>query len=218
MDKTTLLLAVSALLTNTHPPGDSCAYPQAVRQFNSLLERAKTLYPTRPDINSIDEFKLFNITNVLVFEDAVKRVKFALELVPSTSDGELLAQIKLPADASDDVGSDVSELEGALRGGLEKTVLLLAGSIAECLLIARHPDNSSKGPGLRDLINQARKQNLFGSDTLKLLEALADYRDLIHPRAATRNRIIRNQARVHAAISALKLLCEELQDTDVRFT
>src|SRR5712664_299868 len=50
MDKPTLLTAVSSLLNNTHARGSNYAYEQAVRQFNSLLERAKFLYPTRPDI------------------------------------------------------------------------------------------------------------------------------------------------------------------------
>lgn len=217
MDKPTLLAAVSALLTNTHARGSNYAYEQGVRQFNSLLERAKSLYPTRPDIQSIQSYEYPNIAGVFVFEDAVKRLKSALELVPSTSAGQLLAQVNLPSDAPADVVLDLAELEGALSISLEKTILLLVGSMAEALLIVRHPDTSPRGPGLRELIKQARTQNLFGSDTLKLLEMLADYRDLIHPRAQIRNRTVRSPARVDAAISALKLLCEELQQTAIRY-
>jgi hypothetical protein len=96
--------------------------------------------------------------------------------------------------------------------------LLIAGSIAEALLISRHPDNSNRGPGLSRLVQQARDQRLFGKDTLRNLETLVDYRDLIHPRAERRNQTFRNQARVDAAVTAIKLLCSELEDTTVRFT
>jgi hypothetical protein len=218
LDKPTLLAAVTALLNNIHAKGSSFAYAQGVRQFNSLLGRAKLLYPTRPDIQSIASYDHPSLVNVFEFEDVAMRLKSALELVPSTSAGQLLAQVKLPSDAPADVALDLAELEGALGIGLEKTILLLAASIAESLLIVRHPDTSSKGPGLRELVKQARTQNLFATDTLKLLEMLIDYRDLIHARAQTRNRTVRSPARVDAAISALKLLCEGLQDTTVRYT
>ncbi len=218
MDKPTLLIAVNALLNNTHAQGSSYAYEQGVRQFNSLLERARALYQTRPDIQCMVDYEYPNIVNVFVYEDAVKRLKTALELVLSTAAGQLLAQVRLPPDAPPDVALDLAELEGALAIGLEKTILLLAGSIAEALLIVRHPDTSPKGPGLRKLVKQARTQNLFGSDTLKFLDSLVDYRDLIHARTAARNRIARNQARVDAAISGLKLLCEELQNPAVRYS
>jgi hypothetical protein len=100
---------------------------------------------------------------------------------------------------------------------LRKTALLLAGSIAEALLLLRHPDSSEKGPGLAQLVTQARNQRLFGRDTLRQLETLNDYRDLIHTRAGPRNRIVVNDARVEHAAMVLKLLCAELEDTDVRF-
>src|SRR5436309_2652162 len=102
MDKPTLLTAVDALLTNTHSRGSNYAYSQAARQFNSLLERAKSLYPTRPDIQCMESYEYTNIVNVLVFEDAAKRLKFALEIIPSSSAGQLLAQVRLPSDAPAD--------------------------------------------------------------------------------------------------------------------
>lgn len=217
MDKSTLAAAVNLLLTNTHKRGLSVAHEQAVCQYNSLLERAKSLYPSRPDIHSMKSYGITDTVNVEVFEDAASRLKSALEIGPVTSSGELLAQVRLPSDAPADVVLDLAELEGALSVGLEKAILLLAGSIAEALLIIRHTDTSNRGPGLSQLVSQARAQNLFGLDTLRLLETLIDYRDLIHPRAATRNRTVRNSARVDAAISALKLLCQDLQDTTVRY-
>lgn len=218
MDKATLSVAVNALLVNTHPRNSSIAYEQAVCQFNSLLERAKALYPSRADIQSMKTYSIPDTVNVSVFEDAASRLKSALEIGSTTSSGELLAQVELPPDASAGVASDFAELEGAVSAGLEKTVLLLAGSIAEALLIARHPDTSDRGPGLAQLVGQAHTQNLFGTDTIRTLESLIDYRDLIHPRAGIRNRTTPNPARVDAAILALKLLCQDLRSTSLRYS
>lgn len=158
-----------------------------------------------------------DITYVEVFEDAVLRLKSAIDLRPLNSAGETLALLVLPPDAPPDVASDIKELEGAISLELTKTALLLAGSIAEALLIVRHPDTSNRGPGLNQLVKQARAQRLFGRDTLRSLETLVDYRDLIHPRAGARNKTTRNQARVDTAVTALKLLCHELEDPSVRF-
>lgn len=101
--------------------------------------------------------------------------------------------------------------------GLKKTALLLSGSIAEAMLLARHPDNSERGPGLAALVGLAKEQRLFGRDTLRHLESLNDYRDLIHTRAGPRNRIEATDARVQHAVQALKLLCSELEDIEVRY-
>jgi hypothetical protein len=136
---------------------------------------------------------------------------------PFNTAGEVLAKIELPSDAPDDVLFDMQEIEGAISLGLTKTVLLLAGSIAEALLIVRHPDKSERGPGLVQLVRQAQDERLFGRDTLRSLETLVDYRDLIHPRAAVRNKTPRSTARVDTAVTALKLLCNELQDPTARY-
>ena len=197
---------------------EAIAYEQGVRQFNSLLELAKSLYPNRVDIQAIQEYEHPSLIPNHKFTDAVIRLKYALDLRPLSSAGEILAQVQLPSDAPDDVVLDMRELEGAISLELTKTALLLAGSIAEALLISRHPDNSNRGPGLSLLVQQARDQRLFGKDTLRNLETLVDYRDLIHPRAERRNQTFRNQARVDAAVTAIKLLCSELEDTTVRFT
>ena len=92
-----------------------------------------------------------------------------------------------------------------------------AGSLAEALLLTRHSDSSERGPGLAQLVGQATRERLFGRDTLRQLETLNDYRDLIHTRAGPRNKIQANEVRMEHAVQAVKLLCAELQDLSVRF-
>ena len=193
------------------------ALPQAVRQFNSLLETAQSLYPSRPDILALEGYELATLVDAEAFRDVVRRLKVALELRPPGSLSENVAKIQLPSDAPDDLSEDLQEFCEAVGLNLRKTALLLAGSIAEALLLLRHSDDSDKGPGLAHLVSQARNQRLFGRDTLRQLETLNDYRDLIHTRAGPRNRIVVNDARVEHAVMALKLLCAELKDVSVRF-
>lgn len=218
MDKITLRDAVYKLEElSRSSEGQTYAFDQAASQFSGLLEAAKQLYPDRADIQTIKGYESRLIVRQLDFTDAVLRLRHALDLRPSSSSGEMLAQIKLPSDAPADVALDMSELEGAISLELTKTALLLAGSIAEALLLSRHPNKTDRGPGLNQLVNQAREQRLFGKDTLKYLETLVDYRDLIHPRAATRNKTPRSPARVDAAVTAIKLLCHELEDPDAHY-
>ena len=58
---------------------------------------------------------------------------------------------------------------------------------------------------------------MFGRDTLRQLENLVDYRDVIHPRAERRNQIFRDEAIIDTALTAVKLLLHELEDKDVRY-
>lgn len=215
MDKLTLRDAVQQLaaLKNGY---SLTVYDSAVAQFNALLKEAKSLYPDRVDIQAILEYKE-SVVLLDQFHNTVLRLLNALELRPPTSSGILFAQIKLPEDAPPDLKQDMAELAGALSLSLHKTALLLAGSIAETLLITRHHDKSERGPGLNKLVEQAREQRLFGKDTLRSLDNLVEYRDLIHPRAEKRNKTPRNEGRVNSAISALSLLCHELEDTKVRY-
>jgi len=218
VDRITLRDAVTQLQTITNSEyNSSYAYAQAVNQFNALLSEAKSLYPNRADIQALQEYDIPNIVGADVFSNAVTRLISAIELRPLGSSGETLSQISLPEDAPEDVKLDMTELEGAIELNLHKTALLLAGSIAEALLLERHPDKSEKGPGLRQLVEQGRKERLFGRDTLRHLENLIDYRDLIHPRAEKRNKTPRNEGRVNTAVTALKLLCHELEDVSVRY-
>jgi len=198
-------------------PDSPFAYEQAVHQFNSLLDAAKYIYPDRDDIQGMFRFGQPHALYNEIFEDAIQRLKSAIDLRPLNAAGEILAKTKLPEDAPEDVIRDLCELKTAVGLELTKTTLLLAGSIAEALLLERHPDKSNRGPGLNKLVQLARDQRLFGRDTLRNLETLVDYRDLIHPRAEARNQTFRNQARVDTAITALKLLCHELEDLTVRY-
>jgi hypothetical protein len=196
-------------------PGDY-AHVQAVRQFNSLLELAKSHYPNRVDIQALGELESLIRNHDL--KESIFVLKTALDLRAPSSAAETIAQIKLPSDAPPDVLLDMRELEGAVSLDLHKTALLLTGSIAEALLLSRHPNISDRPPGLSELLQQARKERLLGRDTLRNLETLVDYRNLIHPRAERRNQTVRNQARVETAVAALKLLCADLEDTTVRFS
>ncbi|HZH32163.1 MAG TPA: hypothetical protein VEY11_15465 [Pyrinomonadaceae bacterium] len=218
MDRVALRDAVYKLEELADAPEEaSFAFAQAVCQFNSLLDSAKLLYSERPDIQGLYSFSSPYVVRIGDFKDGVSRLKHALDLRPINSAGETLARIQLPSDAPADVVLDMQELEGAISLGLTKTALLLSGSIAEALLLTRHSDKSAKGPGLAQLVKQARDERLFGRDTLRGLETLVDYRDLIHPRAPVRNKTPRNSARVDAAVAALKLLCHELQDPTAQY-
>jgi len=218
LDRRSLREAVTLLNNTKHSrEGHSTVYVQAVSQFSALLEIAKSLYPKRADIQAIQSYSITLSIDVSVFSDAVFRLKSALEMDSTESTSDLFAQIQLPSDAPVDIGVDMLELAGAISLGLSKAALLLSGSIAESLLVSRHPDKSERGPGLNKLVEQARRERLFGKDTLNGLGYLVDYRDLIHPRAEIRNKTIRNEARVETALTALKLLCSELGDPNVRY-
>jgi hypothetical protein len=91
--------------------------------------------------------------------------------------------------------------------------------MAEALLLSRHPDESDRGPGLAELVRQARNRRppLFGEDTLRALKTVISYRDIIHVRAQQRAQIVPNETRVESALVALKLLCSELQNLNRRY-
>ena len=219
MDKTLLLNACIALTaSDMAKTSDNYARPQAVRQFNALLMRAHELYPSRPDICAMGKY-VGDIAFVYAREliDAAQRLRKALELHRPGSIGDSVDSIDLPGDSRESLENDLAELRGAVALGLKKTALLLSGLMAEAMLLARHPDISERGPGLAGLVALAKEQRLFGRDTIRHLESLNDYRDLIHTRAGPRNRIEVSETRVQHAVQALKLLCSELQDTDVRY-
>lgn len=217
MDKALLLDAVRQLDVLGSKGSDIFAREQAVRQFNALLEQAKSFYPNRPDINAIVPYADVKSVFREVFLDVALRLRQSLELRPPGSIAQIVDSVTLPPDASAELARDFQEFKEAVALGLQKSALLLAGSIAEALLLLRHPDTSEKGPGLRDFLKEAINQRLFGRDTLRQLETLADYRDLIHARAAKRNRIALNDTRIEHAVMALKQLCADLKDIDIRF-
>jgi len=222
MDRVTLREAVGLLETQSSAlTGQPYAPNQAVRQFDALLEEAKSLYQERIDIQALQELGGASGGTALilgeVLVDSVSRLRSALDLHPAGSAADVLAGLRLPSDAPEDLLLDLRELEDAVNLGLTKTVFLLSGSITEALLLSRHPDDSAGGPGLQQMVNQAKNERLLGRDTLRQLENLMEYRDVIHPRAEQRNQTFRNEAGIDTALTALKLLLHELEDTDVRF-
>lgn len=169
------------------------------------------------DIQALQPLGVLTELDTALYRDSVDRLKSAVNLRPVGAAGDIFAQVQLPEDANPDLAQDMRELEGAVAAGLSKAALLLAGSLTEALLLSRHPDHSDRGPGLAKLVDQARSERLFGRDTLRSLDTLTEYRDLIHPRAEARNQTPPNEARVEAALAALKLLCSELLDPDAKY-
>jgi hypothetical protein len=193
------------------------AWSQGVRQFNSLLKDAKAQLAGRHDILALEPFDIPSHVERPVYRDAIRRLRTALELRPPPSIAGFLNEMVAPDDEGSAIGRDIRELREVATLGLAKTTLLLCGVIAEALLLERHPDISDRGPGLAELVAQARSQRLFGNDTLSHLDSLVQYRDLIHPKAQKRNRIEPNESRVESALTALRLLWGEINARDVRF-
>lgn len=221
MDRLALTDAINGLQLNAFSLSQTYASELAVRQFNALLTEAKIHFPERADVQSLLTFTEtengWSTAHINLYNDAVLRLIKAINLQPKGAVSELASQIEFPSDASDEVKRDFQELSQAFTSNLHKSVLLLAGSITESLLLSRHPDKSPKGPGLKNLVDVARKERLLGRDTLRQLDTLIDYRDSIHPRAESRNGTAPNTVRSETAINALKLLCTELEDTEVRY-
>lgn len=216
MDRLLLNDALTQLKKMAEGRTDNFALEQEISQFNSLLFEAMQLYPGRPDIVGLQLYSRsagggYGVS-LRIFRDAVDRLASAIQLRPTGSLGELFSQIVLPPNVAEELRQDLTELEGAVGLGSWKSALLLSGSIAEDLLLTRHSEQSDRGPGIAKLVAQAKEEKLFGRDILRHLDSLVDYRDLIHPRARIRNKITPNQARVEAALTALKLLCSELED------
>lgn len=177
----------------------------------------KALHTSRPDIESLEPLDDSRYLSESELSDVALRLLSALNLHRPGTVMESAASIELPPDAPAGMKADLVEFQEAVALGLRKTALLLSGAIAEALLLLRHPDTSERGPGLSKLLELAKQQRLFGRDTLRQLESLNDYRDLIHTRAGPRNRIELNDARTEHAVMALKLLCSELSEEDVRY-
>ena len=219
MDKTTLHEAINQLNSAPHPVNATQPTEQAKSQFDALLNEAKIHYSERVDIQSLTAFSdgsnLF--LTLLTYNDSVRRLASAINLRPFGSLSELFGQIQLPGDATDEVKRDLNELGYAIASDLHKSVLLLAGSITESLLLMRHPDKSDRGPGLKQLVAIAQKEKLLGRDTLRQMDNLIDYRDAIHPRAESRNGITPNAARSETAINGLNLLCRDLEEVELKY-
>lgn len=210
-----LLIADAVRKLELLGPGDSnYASPSAVAQFNALLCESKRAFLDRPDIQAIHEFERVDRVAPARVADSIRRLLVAVELRPPATTSAILEQIRLPVDVPENVKSDFDDLQNSVATGLLKPTLLLVGLIAESLLLSRHSDRTDRGPGLAVLVKQATEQHLYGTDTLRHLASLVDYRDLIHPRTEIRNRTVPNQARIEAALIALKLLCADISSSN----
>jgi diguanylate cyclase (GGDEF)-like protein len=83
MDKTLLIKLVRQLDTGGIErvrENSIYASAQPVRQFNQLLQEAKSLYPNRPDIVALEPCELERYTEHAPFLDTIRRFRAALEL------------------------------------------------------------------------------------------------------------------------------------------
>ncbi len=122
--------------------------------YDAYVKAAQKLYPERPDIGSI--IVVYEIFSGKKNQFLLKRANTLKHLI----DGESLAiteEIIFPDDTPEHILQDFTEMQSAVALKMVKTVLLLSGSIAEALLINRHHDGTDKGPGLKDLVNEAKK-------------------------------------------------------------
>ena len=112
------------------------------------------MYTSRPDIQAIEYYLYLNTVLRDEFIDAIQRFRLALELRSPGNISEVVLNFELPPNSPPDLDSDLEELRKAVGLELRKTALLLTGSIAEALLLERHPDNTDRGPGLRKLVKE----------------------------------------------------------------
>ena len=95
------------------------------------------------------------------------------------------------------IARDAVELQLTAGAGAWKSTMILAGSIAEAILVdflslnqGRAETHCSKGEkwpervGLQTLIKAANAEQLLQKDSAQLAEQIKEYRDLIHPRRA----------------------------------
>ena len=138
MDKGTLRDAINQLQSLAGSTVEFNPTRHAIGQFDGLLTEAKLQYPERVDIQSLDVYAVgegLRFISSAEFNDSVRRLATAINLRPIGSLTELFGQIRLPGDASDKVKRDLHELGQAIVVDLHKSVLLLAGSITESLLL-----------------------------------------------------------------------------------
>ena len=101
---------------------------------------------------------------------------------------------------------DLNELQIAVQHGAHKAVVVLAGSIIEALLldhlISTDHENRTGGKPLTynfpKLIEVCNAEGVIAENTVHLLQAVRDYRNLIHP-----GRSLRTKDKVHPATAAI---------------
>ncbi len=153
------------------------------------------------------------------------------ELAVLANVGDLLANDEL----RDIVTRDVAELGRAVEAGLAKSIMLLGGSILEGILIdvldrnralaatymkkRRFPDDAS----LQDLVAIAGDaalldppRHLLTPTSVALAKAVTDHRDLIHPHAEARGRILVDDTTAQALCHLVIIVVRDLLDAKER--
>jgi hypothetical protein len=116
--------------------------------------------------------------------------------------------------------SDIREAEISLASGAYKSAVVIAGSVAEAMLLAAvlaspaNTDSESQlmKDGLQDLCKKAKALNLVPDrGALALVDQwLRSYRNLVHPGVQRRTEAIPTKGKAEIAIHAINGLAEEL--------
>jgi hypothetical protein len=133
------------------------------------------------------------------------------------------------------VTRDIEELRNAVAAGLSKCVMLLAGSILEGVLVdvldrnralaasymkkRRFPEDAS----LQDLVSIAgdaalldAPRHLLTPTSVVLAHAVTDHRDLIHPHAEVRGRILVDETTARGVLHLLTVVARDLMEAKGR--
>ncbi|MBU1355595.1 MAG: hypothetical protein KJ620_03435, partial [Candidatus Edwardsbacteria bacterium] len=132
---------------------------------------------------------------------------------------ELIKEPKL----RDSIESDLKELGMARDLPVPKIKIIMCGIIVESLLLDilnRRPDiaqtylqNHNKWPdqaSLDKMLYIANKEGLI-TETSDIVKSIKNHRDLVHPYRAVNTNIIIDDTTSHAIISALRVICRDIQ-------
>ncbi|MBU2463481.1 MAG: hypothetical protein KKG02_03430 [Candidatus Edwardsbacteria bacterium] len=190
-----------------------CSIPEDIedldkKDINSyLLDRYKKEEDDKKQEMTTDiKPEISQVGNTLFFDE----VKGVLEL------------IKEPK-LRDSIESDLKELGMARDLPVPKIKIIMCGIIVESLLLDilnRRPDiaqtylqNHNKWPdqaSLDKMLYIANKEGLI-TETSDIVKSIKNHRDLVHPYRAVNTNIIIDDTTSHAIISALRVICRDIQ-------
>jgi len=115
---------------------------------------------------------------------------------------------------------DYNELQNCLEHGLDKSTILLAGSIIEAILVDCFLNFLPKGKkkkdilkaSLSDLISWAFKENLISETTRDLSSAVRQYRNLIHPGREYRQKQKVSNKIATVSLNLVEIILEEISE------
>ncbi len=115
---------------------------------------------------------------------------------------------------------DFEEIESLLKHKLSKSVLVLSGSLIECLLIeflsSKPPKGYTQSKILKltlvELIDLAHEQNLISKRAKDLSTVIRDFRNLIHPGKEIRTKEVVDIDNANIAYSLLQIILKEIKD------